>query len=86
MLQYVTPYDKLSKDGKGNALHSGVASGGQEVHSVKSKFGGEPGSPTLTLMLSNGKEIVMSTGEAEVTFAQLLAKLAAMNIRAKQAT
>lgn len=77
----VTPYDQLQADKGGNKVHSGIASGEQEVHSLRSsiKFGnGKPATITLTDPVT-GTMLTMSTAAAEVAFAQLLPHLAAIN-------
>ncbi len=76
------PYSQLKKDESGNAIHSGVASNGQEVHSLRSKIeaakAGKPATITLTNP-STGAKVTMTTIEAEVAFAQALPELAAIN-------
>lgn len=74
-----TPYGQLTIDGNGMTVHSGVTSGGQEVHSVKSKIDTTGAKPTITLQLGNGGKITMPVADAEVCFAQLLPKLAGIN-------
>ncbi|GEM_PF-5519273 len=78
----VVPHDKLTIDANGLTVHSGMASGGQEVHSVKSKIDTAGGKSTVTLQLGNGGKISMFTADAEVAFAQLLPTLAKANLGA----
>ncbi len=75
----VIPQGKLAVDGDGYTLHHGTASGGQAVHTLKSKIDKTGGKPTITLALGNGGKMTVSTAEAEVCFAQLLPELAAIN-------
>ena len=71
---------QLQDGANGYTLHHGIASGGQVVHTVKSKLDHKTGGKsTITLQLGNGGKMTMSTIEAEVAFAQLLPELAAIN-------
>ena len=76
----VTPHSKLAIDGDGYTLHHGIASGGQAVHTVKSKIEQKAGGKsTITLALGNGGKMTLPVADAEVAFAQLLPQLAAIN-------
>ncbi len=78
--QNVVPYANLIIDGEGFNLHHGTASGGQRVHTVKSKINAQAcGKYTVTIQLGNGGKMTIPAPDAEVAFAQLLPELAAVN-------
>ena len=83
----VTAYRDLKTDDKGFKIHSGLASGGQEVKSLKSKIEqGKDGKPaTITIKASDGQGITLFATEAEVLFAQSVKPLSKLNRTATSA-
>ena len=75
----VIPHGKLTIDSDGYTVHHGTASGGQAVHTLKSRIDKTGGKSTITLALGNGGRMTISTADAEVAFAQLLPGLAEIN-------
>ncbi|HUX35587.1 MAG TPA: hypothetical protein VMV71_00975 [Candidatus Paceibacterota bacterium] len=77
-----TSYANLKKDGKGNVIHSGFDSGGNETQSARTKIElGAQGKPA-TITIGNpatGKDVTLTTGEAEVMMGQTMSTLAAIN-------